>query len=91
MVAAAAAFREDIDRMASASVAFPVGRNTAAEVVAAAAVVVVENVVAAELVVVEQTAAAEELAVAAAADTVEEESWVGPWLASAVPVEAVRP
>lgn len=91
MAAAVAAIRVDIvqDRVALASVAFPVGRGTAVEVVVAAAAA--DNV---ELGVVEQIAAAAavvaELA-AAAADTVEEDNSVGPCSASVVPVLAVHP
>lgn len=90
MAAAVAAFRVDIvqDRVALASVAFPVGRGTAVEVVVAAAAA--DNV---ELGVVEQIAAAAVVAelAAAAADTVEEDNSVGPWSASVVPVLAVHP
>lgn len=75
-----AAFRVDIvqDRVASASVAFPVGRGTTVEVVVAAAAA--DSV---ELGVMEQIVAAAGVAgaelAAAAADTVEEDSWAGPW------------
>lgn len=81
VAAAVAAFRVDIvqDRVASASVAFPVGRGTTVEVVVAAAAAA-DSV---ELGVMEQIVAAAGVAgaelAAAAADTVEEDSWAGPW------------
>lgn len=91
--AAVAAFRVDIvqARVVSAWVAFPVDRGTIAGVVVAAAA---DNV---ELgVEVDQTVAAAAAAVvaelaAAAVGTVEEDSSVGPWAASAVPVLEVHP